>query len=58
MDCAGLGASGKSGARAGAPPERRADQAGEAGADGPQVRQEGRHEGDLACGKPEAGCSG
>ena len=54
----GLGASGEGGARAGARPQRRADQAGEAGADGAEVRQEGGHEGDLAPGEPEAGGSG
>lgn len=55
---AGLGASGEGGARAGARPERRADQTGEAGADGEEIRQKGCHEGDLAPGEPETGGSG
>lgn len=56
--CAGLGASGEGGARAGACPQRRADQTGEAGTDGEKIRQEGCHEGDLAPGEPETGGSG
>lgn len=55
---AGLGASGEGGARAGARPEERADQAGEAGTDGQKVRQEGCHEGDLAPGEPETSSPG
>lgn len=50
---AGVGASGEGGARARARPEGRADQTGEAGADGEKIRQEGGHEGDVAPGEPE-----
>lgn len=56
--CAGLGASGEGGARAGASPEGWADQTGEAGTDGEKIRQEGCHEGDLAPGEPETSGSG
>jgi len=54
----GLGASGVGGARARARPPGGADPPGEAGADGEEVRPQGRHEGDLAAGEPEAGGAG
>lgn len=55
---AGLGASGKGGARAGTGPEGRADPAGEAGTDGAKIRQEGGHEGNVAPGEPKTSGSG
>lgn len=55
---AGLGAPGEGRARAGARPKRRADQTGKAGTDGEEIWQKGCHEGDLAPGEPEIGCSG